>query len=85
MKRKSNIIIVLLLIISVSLILYNLKMENEDNIYVHLPSNIMPNSPVQVGNTIGNYITRLPYKRNFSDEWEVGLTQYHTQKVGIIL
>ena len=50
-------------------------METPNNFHVHLPSNVVATSPLQVGNTITNYVTRLPYKRNFSDEWEVALAQ----------
>jgi len=74
-KKKSRLLISVAFLLSLIIIIIYWKMESEDNIYIHLPSNIIPNSPVQISNTIGNYITRLPYKRNFSDEWEVGLTQ----------
>ena len=50
-------------------------METPNNFYVHLPSNVVPTSPLQVGNTITNYITRLPYKLKFTEEYEVALAQ----------
>ena len=48
-------------------------METE-NFYIHLPSNVVATSPLQVGNSIGNYVTRLNRRLNLSEEWEVALT-----------
>ena len=45
-----------------------------DNFYIHLPSNVIPTSPLQIGNSIGNYVTRLNRRMYLSDEWEVALT-----------
>ncbi len=49
-------------------------MIEENSITVHLLSNARPTSPEQISNTIGNFITRLPRKLNFSEDWEVALT-----------
>ena len=48
-------------------------MENE-NFYVHLTSNVTPTSPDQLGNSIGNYVTRLNRRLNLNEDWEVGVT-----------
>ena len=47
----------------------------ENNINIHLTSNTIPTSPEQISNSIGNFITKLPKRCNFSDEWEVALTE----------
>ncbi len=49
-------------------------MIEEDSVTVHLLSNARPTSPEQIQNTIGNFITRLPRRLNFSEDWEVALT-----------
>ena len=46
----------------------------EDNFYIHLSSNVDRVSPLQVGNSIGNFVTHLSRKLNLSDDWEIGLT-----------
>jgi len=74
MKLKSNIIITEVIIIIVLVVLLLLTKMDNDNFYVHLPSNVLPTSPTEVGNTIGNYVTRLAQKLNLSEEWEVALT-----------
>lgn len=48
-------------------------MENE-NFYVHLSSNVIPTSPTEISNKIGNFVTRLNRRLNFSEDWEVALT-----------
>jgi len=46
----------------------------QEHFYLHLSSNVDPVSPLQVGNTIGNFVTHLSRKINLSAEWEVGVT-----------
>ena len=48
-------------------------MESE-NFYVHLSSNVIPTSPTEISNKIGNFVTRLNRRLNFSEDWEVALT-----------
>ena len=48
-----------------------------DNFYIHLDSQVTRTSPLMVGNTIGNFITRLNRRFNLSDEWEVALSKIH--------
>lgn len=48
-------------------------MENE-NFYIHLSSNVIPTSPTQISNKIGNFVTRLNRRLNLSEDWEVALT-----------
>ena len=52
----------------------------EEHFYLHLSSNVRAVSPLQVGNTIGNFVTHLSRKLNLTDEWEVGVTDVQYSK-----
>ena len=86
-----NTILFIILLCTISLFVYKLnqtktnstnictRME-EEHFYLHLQSNVGLVSPLQVGNTIGNFVTHLSRKLNLSDEWEVGLTDIQYSK-----
>ena len=54
--------------------------QNESDFYIHLKSDVRLTSPLMVGNTIGNFITRLNRKYNLTDEYKVALSRLHYTK-----
>ena len=57
----------------------------KDHFYIHLSSNVDKVSPLQVGNSIGNFVTHLSRKLELSDDWEVGLTDISYTKTWCII
>ena len=45
------------------------KMSEMENFYIHLNSDVHRSSPLQVGNTIGNFVTRLNRRYNLSEDY----------------
>jgi hypothetical protein len=54
--------------------------QNESDFYIHLKSDVRLTSPLMVGNTIGNFITRLNRRYNLTDEYKVALSRLHYTK-----
>ena len=51
-----------------------------DNFYIHLHSDVKRSDPLQAGNTIGNFITRLNRRIKLEGRWEVALSRIHYTK-----
>ena len=53
---------------------------SQDNFYLHLNSDVHLSSPLQISNTIGNFVTRLPRRYNLEGDYEVALSRFHYTK-----
>ena len=80
MLKNKNLVLIVLVLCTLGIILTLTVKMSKNHIVVHLSSNILPTSPQEVGNSIGNWVTRLSQKLNLSDEWEVALTDISFKK-----
>ena len=54
--------------------------STDDSFYINLNSNVHRSSPLQISNTIGNFVTRLSRRHQLEGDYEVALSKFHYSK-----